>query len=303
VADNKVPEDPLPVRVASAASLELLRIQLEANEKLLLAAIRAHEAVDDALRAQLKAEAEANHSRAREEELRATAEFRERLIGIIGHDLRNPLSAIVMSSALLSQRGSLAPEDARLAKRIAVSGDRMTRMIGQLVDFTRARLGGGFKLRLAAADLGEICAEIVDELRLGSSAELKLRLKTEGQLVGTWDADRLARVLSNIASNAVDHAIPGTAIVIDARDEGNAVAVSVTNEGAPIAPEQLSQIFAAFRQVGTGESREGRDGHLGLGLYIASEIVRVHGGTLDVRSQGGATTFTMRLPRVVPPPP
>jgi signal transduction histidine kinase len=292
------------VRVASAASLELLRLQLEANEKLLLAAIRAHEAVDDALRAQLRAEAEATQSRAREEELKATAEFRERLIGIIGHDLRNPLSAIVMSSALLSQRGALAPDDARLAKRIAVSGDRMTRMIGQLVDFTRARLGGGFKLRLAAVDLGEICGEIVDELRLSSSAEL--RVKTEGQLVGTWDADRLARALSNIAGNAVDHAIPGTPIVLDARDDGNAVAVSVTNEGAPIAPEQLSQIFAAFRQAGTGDGdgdgRGGRDGHLGLGLYIASEIVRVHGGTLSVRSEGGATTFTMRLPRVVPPP-
>lgn len=280
---------------------DLLRGQSEANEQLVVAALRAEEEADTARRAQEAAEERARELKAREEELQATAEFRERLIGIIGHDLRNPLNTMLMVNGLLLARGELSDEDARLVTRSVTSGQRMTRMIGQLLEFTRARLGGGFQLELAAADLGEICRNIADELRIGSSAEVRVAL--DGDLTGNWDADRLSEVVSNIAGNAIDHAAPGTPVVIRAHEDGGAVVVEITNQGACIPRDLLPEIFNAFRRARAGSNPHADGGHLGLGLYISSEIVRSHGGTLEVRSIDETTTFTVRLPRVSTPPP
>lgn len=278
------------------SSADVLRFQLEANQELLLAALRASEQVDDAQGAWRAAERQVQALRADEQELRTTAEFRERLIGIIGHDLRTPLTTILMASGMLLGRGHLTEADAELATRIASSAQRMSRMIGQLADFTRARLGGGFALDVMHTDLGEICHEIAAELRI--SSPVPLEQSSRGNVSGHWDADRLAQALSNIASNAVDHAAPATPVLIDVRDEGEWVTVEITNRGETIPPELLPEIFGAFRRA---DQRAGqRRGHLGLGLYVASEVARAHGGTLTVRSSDGTTTFTMRLPRAVP---
>lgn len=284
-------------RSAERSSGDVERLQREANEKLVLSAIRAQEETDDALAARGRAEQEATEVRAREEELRATAELRERLIGIIGHDLRNPLNTIIMASALQISHGQLTGEDARLATRVVNSGQRMARMIGQLVEYTRVRLGGGFDLDLKPCHLGEICKDIAEELRISSSTEI--RQTVHGDLAGTWDADRVAEALSNIAGNAVDHATPGTPVQIDARGDAEAVVVEITNQGVCIPPDQLPVIFKAFRRADASSKRDG--GHLGLGLYIACEIVRSHGGTLGVTSAEGTTAFTMRLPRSTAP--
>jgi len=284
---------PIP-RVSSEA---LIRLQREANESLILAGLRAHEQVDDAQGALRHAEGEVSELRVRAAELRATAEFRERLLGIIGHDLRNPLNTIVMASGLLIGHGKLSDEDARLANRIVSSGQRMTRMIGQLVEFTRARLGGGFDLELQPSDLGKICQDIIEELRVASCVEV--RWLGEGDLGGIWDADRLAQVVSNLASNALDYAKPGTPVLLHAFAEGEAVVVEITNQGVCIAPELLPSIFTAFRRAQV--QSHGRTGHLGLGLYIAAELVHAHGGTIEVRSADETTTFTLRLPRAPSP--
>jgi signal transduction histidine kinase len=142
-------------------------------------------------------------------------------------------------------------------------------------------------------DLGEICRNIADELRLSSSAEVELVV--HGDLSGTWDADALAAVMSNIAGNAIDHRASGTAVVIDARTDGELVVVAITNRGTCIAVELLPEIFNAFRRL---RSSVKRADHLGLGLYISWEIVRAHGGTIEVTSADETTTFTVRLPRV-----
>lgn len=273
---------------------DLLQLQLEANQELLLAALRAAEQVDELQGAQRRAEQELDTLKADEQELRTTAEFRERLIGIIGHDLRTPLNAILMASGLLISRGHLVATEAMLATRILSSAQRMVRMIGQLADFTRARLGGGFALDIAPVDMGEICRDVVNELRLAST--VALQQTSRGDLHGAWDADRLTQALINIAGNAVDHAAPATPVLIDAHEEDQGVAVEITNTGPCIPPELLPQIFTAFRRAET--STAGRSGHLGLGLFVACEITRAHGGTLGVRSSEGSTTFTMRLPRV-----
>jgi signal transduction histidine kinase len=268
--------------------------QREANAQMIHATIRAQE---------LAVEAEAAKARAEESEreLRAVAEFREMFIGILGHDLRNPLNTMVMASGLLIAHGDLTDEDARLVNRITNSGQRMARMIGQLVEFTRARLGGGFELNLAPSDLGNVCRDIAEELRISSSAEIRQTI--EGDLGGTWDADRLAEAVSNIAGNALDHATPGTPVLIHAHDDGGAVVAEITNQGACIPADVLPVIFKAFHRGRVKVNANTDSGHLGMGLYIASEIVRAHGGTVGVRSSDGVTTFTLRLPRVSPPRP
>ena len=258
----------------------------EANAKMVGATLLAQELAGQADEAK-------NRAQAIERELRAVAEFREMFIGVLAHDLRNPLNTMVMATGLLTAHGRLTPEDARLVNRISNSGHRMARMITQVVDFTRARLGGGFDLIRAPSDLATICRDIAEELRISSSAEI--HQTTTGDVLGTWDADRLAQALSNLVGNAVGHASPNTPVTIHGYGEDRAVAVEVTNQGVAIPDDELPLLFLAYRR---GKPRGASDsGHLGLGLYIASEIVCAHGGTLAAGSKDGFTTFTLRLPR------
>lgn len=273
--------------------LQIIREQREANEQLVLATIRADEAVEAAEAARAAAEAAAH-------ELRAMAEFRETFIGVLGHDLRNPLAAIVMLATTLLARGRLDEEDAKLVERIVTSGKRMNRMIEQILGFTRARLGSGLPLERKPTDLRAVCREVVEELELGATVHLA---EAEGDVTGDWDPDRLAEVLSNLVCNAIEHADPDTAVEIQARADGaDGVAVAVSNHGAPIPPDVLPVMFEPFRGTARRPRKQSKPGNLGLGLYIANQIVRAHGGTLTASHADRTTTFTMRLPRVAPAP-
>ncbi len=234
-------------------------------------------------------------SNAAEEQLREVAEFRERLIGVIGHDLRNPLGAVLMAAGLLASGGHLSETEAKLAARILTSGQRIKRILAALVDFTRARLGGGFDLHMVKTDAGYLCEQIAAELRLAASANIDVQVR--GDVVGMWDEAHLGEALSNVAGNAVEYAARQTAVVIDAYDAGgDVVAVAITNRGPTIPKDSLEHIFEPFKRPSTSvESRPG--GHLGLGLFIAHQVIVAHGGTLDATSVGGETTFTARLPR------
>jgi signal transduction histidine kinase len=163
-------------------------------------------------------------------------------------------------------------------------------MIDQLLDLTRARLGGGLTLESKPCDMGTICRNVVEEL------EAPIDLDIDGDMMGTWDEDRVAQVLSNLTGNAVQYATPGTPVALRARAEGSDVIVTVTNQGDPIPAELLPHLFEPFRRA--KEHANPKTGNLGLGLYIAHVIVLAHGGTLDVRSAAGETTFTVRLPRI-----
>ena len=265
----------------------------EANSHMVGATLRAHDLAVEAVEAKRRAEEV-------ERELRAVAEFRETFIAILAHDLRNPLNTMVMATGLLTAHGRLGHDDARLVNRIANSGHRMARMITQVVDFARARLGGGFELARAPTDLQAVCRDIAEELRIGSAAEVCQT--TEGDVSGTWDADRLAQALSNLVGNAVSHAAPGTPVTIHCFGDDATAVVEVTNHGVAIADEVLPRLFEAYRRGKGRAAPDSGSAHLGLGLYISSEIVRAHGGTLGARSSGGLTTFTMRLPRRYVPP-
>lgn len=257
----------------------------EANERMVSATIRAHELADEAAAARTRAEQTAR-------QLQLVAEFRERFIGILGHDLRTPLSSITLCAGRLLHRGKLDVHDERAVGRIISSSQRMARMITQLLDLTRARLGGGLPLEAAAADLREICQQMVGEF------EARIDLQLDGDLTGVWDADRLTEALANLTGNAIEYASPETRVAIAAYADGDQVVVEIANQGPPIAPELLPFLFEPFRR---GKQHEkSRAGNLGLGLYIAKEIVVAHGGTLEARSEGGVTTFAMRLPRQAP---
>jgi len=242
----------------------------------------------------LRTEGATGDLRVKAEESRLAEARGERLLGIIGHDLRSPLSSITLAAQLLRSGGRLSKHDVWLLERITKSARRMAQMIAQLQRFTRASAGEGFAPKLASVDLGRLCANITEELSIGSSVEI--RHTSSGNLVGEWDGDLLEEVISNLAGNAVDYAAPGTPVLIHAYDAGEAVVVEITNQGVCIAPDMLPLIFDAFRRT-KGSTKGGKE-HLGLGLYIAREIVNSHGGSLSVRSSDRTTTFTARLPRL-----
>jgi signal transduction histidine kinase len=268
----------------------------DANEHLVLAALRSAEEADSERAARLAAEKASGQFKVAVDELRVTAEGRERLLATIGHDLRTPLNAMTIAAALMGARGGLSEADQQLATRIVESGGRVARMITQLTDFTQTRLAGGFTLRCDWIDLGQLCLSVAEELRIG--AEVEIRQTSVGDLRGSWDPDRLADLVSNLTGNALRYATQGTPVVIEARATEHAVIVEVTNCGASIPPALLPVIFEPFRRA--KDDTRSRAGHLGLGLYIASEIARSHGGSLNVRSAQGTTTFTLSLPRTSP---
>jgi signal transduction histidine kinase len=262
----------------------------EANEKLILAAIESETLKDRAEAALFAAEQAARALRDSQRELLANAEFREQLLGIVGHDLRNPLSAIALSARLLLNHGQLSEADLRSARMIQKCVTRMDRMIAHVLDFTRIRVGSGLPIEAGPADLRPICEQAIAELAL--LPDVDIRSEFDGDLGGTWDEERLLQVLSNVLGNAVDHATPGTPVLVRGRDAGAEVVVEISNQGPAIPADLLPVLFAPFRS-----GRPSRHGHLGLGLFIAHEIARMHHGTLVASCSQGTTTFTLRLTR------
>ncbi len=223
-----------------------------------------------------------------------TQEFQERFLAILGHDLRNPLAAIAMGTALLKQRPANDVSSTRILGRMESSTARMSRMIEQILDLTRSRLAGGLEMNPAPIDLCDTLHGIVDEVRTAHpSRTIDLRCSS---LHGTWDADRLEQVFSNLVSNAIHHGLADRPVTIEARQDGSMVSVSVHNDGPPIAEELLTKLFDPFRRGGR-DSRTAKTAGLGLGLYISREIVVAQGGTIDVQStSSGGTTFHVFLP-------
>jgi signal transduction histidine kinase len=233
--------------------------------------------------------------RRQEERMRRTAEFRERFLGVVSHDLRNPLNAILLSANALLRAEGLPAGHVKRVRRIATSGERMVRMIGELLDFTRGRLGGGIPIHARPTNLRHLCRQVLEELEIGHPGR-ELRLVAEGHLQGTWDPDRLVQLLGNLGKNALDYSPQDTPVDFSLHGEGDTVRLEVHNEGPPIPSELLPDIFEPFRRAveGDGQPTPG----LGLGLYIVQQIAQAHGGTVEVCSRAGeGTTFRVRLPR------
>ncbi|KFE62407.1 PAS domain S-box protein [Hyalangium minutum] len=224
---------------------------------------------------------------------RQAAEFGGKLIGIVSHDLRNPLNAIHLSVTQLLHSETLPARDQRAAARIAKSVDRMKRMIGELLDFTRLRLGGGIPIHPAPADIRSVLRQGVEELE-AAWPERTLNLRVgPGRYDGAWDADRLAQVVSNLGGNALQYSPSEVPVLFNLVDSGERVVLEVHNGGNPIPPEAMPHLFDPFRRA----SSEG--GGLGLGLYIVEQVVKGHGGHIEVSSTAEeGTTFRVVLPRM-----
>jgi len=222
-------------------------------------------------------------------------ELREQLIGIVGHDLRSPLSSVVVGAELMLKRGMLHDADAKVTARIARSAERMAKIISQLLDFTRSRLGGGMRIEPREVDLAEICAQVIAEVET-VHPDHAVSFEADSDVRGVWDRERLAQVVSNLVGNAIAYGKADGAVSVVLRDEGDSVTLSVHNEGPAIPAEVLPAIFDPFRRQARRTSRNS-DG-LGLGLFICRELVAAHGGEISVQSTDGAgTAFTVRLPR------
>lgn len=230
---------------------------------------------------------------AKKERVRAeeAAELRERLVAVVGHDLRQPLASIDVRLALL-RRLSMKPEFLEYLEGLQASSRRMSRMIEQILDFTRTRLGGGLELVFAPMDLREALVPIVDELR---SAHPAATIQVQcPKLRGAWDRDRLEQVFSNLIGNALAHGDPDKPVTVTAGAEALRVWVQVHNEGPPIPQELQSILFNPFRM---GERSSRSPAGLGLGLYISNEVIVRHGGQIEVRSTAiEGTTFRVVLP-------
>jgi PAS domain S-box-containing protein len=227
-------------------------------------------------------------------EQRLAAETRERLLGVVGHDLRGPLSAIRSAAALLASHSP--PDRQRFAKVILRSVDRMAAMITQILDYTRVRLGGGIALELDLIDLGALAEHIVDEVSLAHGGKQRPRVNLHDDCCGYWDRTRLGQLLANLVNNALLYGAPERTVTVSLWGTPAEVVLEVHNDGRPIPPELLPIIFEPFRRgaAGSATSREG----LGLGLYIAQQIVIAHGGVLRVHStEASGTTFRAELPR------
>jgi len=225
-----------------------------------------------------------------------TGRFREHFVGIVGHDLRNPLTAILSAAQLLLRHGGLSERHARTVARIAASSERMARMIGDLLDFTRSRLGGGFPIQTRRMDLRELCESVIEELEL-AYPDRTIEIEPRGDAWGNWDADRMAQVISNLVGNALQHSPESGTVRVDLRDDGDRVLLETSNAGPPIPLEVLPHIFEPGRRGSPGRGRKESSG-LGLGLYIVQQIVLAHGGAISVRSSAEeGTTFTVSLPR------
>jgi hypothetical protein len=224
-------------------------------------------------------------------------------LAILGHDLRNPLNCVLMAAQALELSERLDPGPLALAAQVSSSAAVMARMIADLLDFTGAGLGAAMPICPQTTDLASICRDVCAECRAANPTRT-IRFESSGDLVGTWDPARLRQVLSNLLGNAVQHGAgtgPGIGSVdlaVHAQDEG--VVLSVRNSGAPIPPEALPTIFDPLTRASPERKEQRRPGSIGLGLYIAREIVTAHEGAITVRSSAAeGTLFIVRLPRHV----
>jgi signal transduction histidine kinase len=198
-----------------------------------------------------------------------------------------------MSAALLRSKGGLEGWQAKTVDRVRSSAARMGRIIDDLLSYTRTRLGNGIPVERRETDLADIARKMVEELGVAHPGA-RLEVQAEGDLRGDWDGARLEQVISNVVSNAIDHGEEGETVRVAVRGAGETVEVIVENRGE-MPPQIREHAFEAFHR---GPEHAGRKASgLGLGLFIAREIVQRHSGTIDVRSQHGCTRVAVRLPR------
>jgi signal transduction histidine kinase len=224
-----------------------------------------------------------------------TSELREQFIAVLGHDLRNPLAAIIAGAELL-MKAPLTDKALAIVAVIRGGAARMSSLIDDVLDFARGRLGSGVAVdRTAAVSLEPVLRQVIAELQ-ASFPERMIDASIVLDKPIYCDRVRIAQLLSNLLANALTYGTAGTPVQVTATTDAACFTLSVANSGDPISPAALEQIFQPFSRGAVQPSQQG----LGLGLFIAFEIARAHGGTLDVKSSLESTRFTFRMPTVDP---
>lgn len=221
--------------------------------------------------------------------------FEQQLIGIVSHDIRNPLNVIGLSASLLGQYEDLSGDATKLVQRIRNASERATRLVKDLLDFTQARLGGGLQMHRRPVALQDIVQPVVDEV-VAAFPSREVALDEQPDLRGEWDPERLAQVIQNLLGNAIKYSTKGSLVQVSTRGEPEHVVIRVHNVGSAIPPENQATLFEPFERAGQTDSSTRS---VGLGLYIVKQIVDAHGGSVHVQSTAQeGTTFRVRLPRV-----
>lgn len=226
------------------------------------------------------------------EQIRQAQAMSDLFVGVLGHDLRNPLGSIVSSADLLEHNPEDVESTRKLAGMIHRASRRMERLIQQVLDFALARVKGGIPVTIGDADLALIVSHVVLETSTDPSLEGRIRMKSVGDARGRWDADRLMQLVSNLISNAVEHGDPAGPIIVRVDGTDSESVVLEVRNGGVIPTEKLAEIFSAFKP------RENHSRGLGLGLYIVEQIAKSHRAEISVLSEeASGTRFRLRLPR------
>lgn len=248
--------------------------------------IRFNEAIDQALAESIKFFA------------MQVEQSRNLLLGTLGHDMRNPLNAIVMTASNLAT--VRVGEDLSEAVAILVrSGASIKALLDDLVDFNRTRLGLGLNITPQGIDLRKLFTDEISQHR-ATHPDCRLELAVDGDVTGNWDGTRLQQILRNLLSNALAYGTAGEPVRVTVRGDEEVVRIAVASHGPVIDPATADYLFEPLQRGPAAQSPRGREG-LGLGLYIVREITRAHGGTVEVQSDSGETVFAVCLPRNLEP--
>jgi signal transduction histidine kinase len=220
--------------------------------------------------------------------------IRDRFAGVLAHDLRSPLGAIANSAEFLLQGDDVTASHMKAAANVQRSAARMKRMIDDLLDYTRTRLGDALPVTLAPQDIGRLCLFAADEVG-AAYPQAQIDVVLTGDLAGAWDGDRISQLMANLLVNAIQHGSGHIRVAVEGRDQ--VVALSVCNEGGPIPKKALPTLFDPLTRTYSPPEKRGIAAGIGLGLYICRRIALAHGGQIDVTSSSKATTFSVTLPR------
>lgn len=220
-------------------------------------------------------------------------------LGILGHDIRSPLGAISMTAQILPLAGTLNEKQSKLVSQIGGCTSRINQIVTDLLDLTRARIGTKLPIVRAHMNIGTLAKQMVDEIHI-QNPDHTIPVETSGDLNGEWDVTRLGQVLTNLISNAVQYGSKTLPIDVKLIGDDKKVTITVHNSGTPIPPENLGDIFHSFSRASLSANvNNGITTNLGLGLFIAREIVISHEGTVSVTSdESTGTTFTIELPKI-----
>jgi len=230
------------------------------------------------------------------------AASRDMFLGVLGHDLRSPLATVAASNRVLSENTLDPSARERASARVGRSVKAMNRLITDLLDYTRVRLGAGIPIERTRCDVALICRDAVDAMQVSYPA-YRFTLDTAGDLQAEIDAAKMEQALGNLLANAAQHGDASGPVSLSAVGEADAIVLKVVNRGPPIPPDALRSVFEPLIQAGAGsrEPDERSQTSMGLGLFIVREIVNGHLGAITVESSlEKGTVFAIKLPRVAP---